>query len=134
VEQVSSPQVELDDALYSSERRASGTCTPPQIAAVWLTTTNSGYSRSGVAYPPKHSTSLGAFTLPAAKVANSTKSAKNFRSAIRTTCSSHPNPIEIPDLLSLQTESFDCWVINPAMHSLLGVAKNPVITSIPPKI
>ena len=55
-----------------------------------------------------------------AKSAKTTKSAKNTRSAMRATFAKHPDPIEIPDLLSLQTESFDWLVGNPAWREIAG--------------
>ena len=39
---------------------------------------------------------------------------------MRPTFAKHPDPIEIPDLLSLQTESFDWLVGNPAWRELAG--------------
>ena len=72
------------------------------------------------ACPPKYTTSLGVFTLATAKSAKTTKSAKNTRSAMRPTFAKHPDPIEIPDLLSLQTESFDWLVGNPAWREIAG--------------
>jgi DNA-directed RNA polymerase subunit beta len=58
--------------------------------------------------------------LAAAKNAKTIKSAKNSRQAIRPTFAKHPDPIEIPDLLSLQTESFDWLVGNPAWREIAG--------------
>ena len=55
-----------------------------------------------------------------AKTAKSNKSAKNTRSAMRPTFATHPDPIAIPDLLSLQTESFDWLVGNPAWREIAG--------------
>ena len=81
---------------------------------------NGGYIRIQGACPPKYTTSLGVFTLATAKSAKTTKSAKNTRSAMRPTFAKHPDPIEIPDLLSLQTESFDWLVGNPAWRELAG--------------
>jgi len=39
---------------------------------------------------------------------------------MRPTFAKHPDPIEIPDLLSLQTESFDQLVGNPAWREIAG--------------
>ena len=58
--------------------------------------------------------------MAAAKTAKTIKSAKNSRSAMRPTFAKHPDPIEIPDLLSLQTESFDWLVGNPAWREIAG--------------
>ena len=58
--------------------------------------------------------------MAAAKNAKTIKSAKNSRQAIRPTFAKHPDPIEIPDLLSLQTESFDWLVGNPAWREIAG--------------
>jgi len=57
--------------------------------------------------------------LAAAKNAKSTKST-NTRSAMRPTFAKHPDPIEIPDLLSLQTESFEWLVGAPAWREIAG--------------
>ena len=58
--------------------------------------------------------------MAAAKNAKNLKSAKNSRSALRPTFAKHPDPIEIPDLLSLQTESFDWLVGAPAWRAIAG--------------
>lgn len=58
--------------------------------------------------------------MAAAKNAKSVKSANNSRSAMRPTFAKHPDPIEIPDLLSLQTESFDWLVGAPAWREIAG--------------
>ena len=58
--------------------------------------------------------------MAAAKNAKNLKSAKNSRSALRPTFAKHPDPIEIPDLLSLQTESFDWLVGAPAWREIAG--------------
>ncbi len=57
--------------------------------------------------------------MAAAKNAKSTKST-NTRSAMRPTFAKHPDPIEIPDLLSLQTESFEWLVGAPAWREIAG--------------
>jgi DNA-directed RNA polymerase subunit beta len=58
--------------------------------------------------------------LATAKTAKSTKSAKNTRSTMRPSFATHGEQIEIPDLLSLQTESFDWLVGNPAWRAIAG--------------
>jgi DNA-directed RNA polymerase subunit beta len=58
--------------------------------------------------------------LAAAKNVKSVKSAKNSRATMRPTFAKNPDPIEIPDLLSLQTESFDWLVGAPAWRELAG--------------
>jgi DNA-directed RNA polymerase subunit beta len=58
--------------------------------------------------------------LAAAKNAKSTKTANTTRSAMRPTFAKHQDPIEIPDLLSLQTESFDWLIGAPAWRAIAG--------------
>ncbi|MEY3029104.1 MAG: hypothetical protein RL198_501, partial [Actinomycetota bacterium] len=56
----------------------------------------------------------------AAKNAKSVKSARKNRVAMRPTFAKHPDPIEIPDLLKLQTDSFDWLVGAPAWREIVG--------------
>jgi len=57
--------------------------------------------------------------LAAAKNAKSKNSANN-RSTQRPTFAKHTDPVEIPDLLSLQTESFDWLIGAPAWRAIAG--------------
>ena len=59
--------------------------------------------------------------MAAAKNAKSTKTATT-RTAMRPTFAKHQDPIEIPDLLSLQTESFDWLIGAPAWRAEAGKA------------
>ena len=52
--------------------------------------------------------------------AKNAKSKNNNRSAQRPTFAKHQDPIEIPDLLSLQTESFDWLIGAPAWRAIAG--------------
>jgi DNA-directed RNA polymerase subunit beta len=60
--------------------------------------------------------------LAAAKNAKTTKSANTSRTAQRPSFAKHSDPVEIPDLLSLQTESFDWLVGAPAWRAIAGKA------------
>ncbi|MFM1984630.1 MAG: hypothetical protein RL723_1065 [Actinomycetota bacterium] len=52
--------------------------------------------------------------------AKNAKTQKNDRLAKRLSFAKSPEPIELPDLLSLQTESFDWLVGNPAWREKEG--------------
>ena len=52
--------------------------------------------------------------------AKNAKTIKNDRSAQRPSFAKVTEPIAVPDLLSLQTESFDWLVGNPAWRELVG--------------
>ena len=60
--------------------------------------------------------------MAAAKNAKSTKSVNTSRTAQRPSFAKHSDPVEIPDLLSLQTESFDWLVGAPAWRAIAGKA------------
>ncbi|MBL6593250.1 MAG: DNA-directed RNA polymerase subunit beta, partial [Candidatus Aquiluna sp.] len=60
--------------------------------------------------------------MAAAKNAKTTKSANTSRTAQRPSFAKHSDPVEIPDLLSLQTESFDWLVGAPAWRAIAGKA------------